>query len=287
MLKDFEKYLIEEKLADNTIASYINDVNIFLTFFKEHFGEEIIKLSHIEIAEYIKELKKVNTKATSINRKLAALSRYNMFLIKNNIQTEHVISKKDYIKIQSNMCAPYSPTAKDVFKIRLCAKDNKRDLAILTLLAYSGIRESELVHIELTDVNLQARTIIIKGKGNKVRTVLITDLIYDTLVDYIEERKAEGTYDKNKYLFIGRQGIENNKPLDRTTINSIIKKYAEKANIYMHPHLFRDFFCTEAHRTKALSIMQIAYLAGHSSINTTKKYIQIQENELFAQLNKV
>ena len=88
MLKDFEKYLIEEKLADNTIASYINDVNIFLTFFKEHFGEEIIKLSHIEITEYIKELKKANTKATSINRKLAALSRYNMFLIKNNIQTE-------------------------------------------------------------------------------------------------------------------------------------------------------------------------------------------------------
>ena len=64
------------------------------------------------------------------------------------------------------MCAPYSPTAKDVFKIRLCAKDNKRDLAILTLLAYSGIRESELVHIELTDVNIQARTFIIKGKFN-------------------------------------------------------------------------------------------------------------------------
>lgn len=58
MLEYFEKYLIEEKLADNTVSSYINDVNIFLTFFKEHFGEEIIKLNHIEIAEYIKELLK-------------------------------------------------------------------------------------------------------------------------------------------------------------------------------------------------------------------------------------
>ena len=287
MLKDFEKYLIEEKLADNTVSSYVNDVKIFLVFFKEYFGEELIAISHLEITEYVKELKRNNTKATSINRKLAALNRYNLFLIKTNIQTEQVISKRDYIKIQPKLTAPYSPPAKDVLKIRLSAKDKKRDLAILTLFAYSGVRESELTHIEITDINFQARTIVIKGKGNKVRTVLIVDTIYDVLMDYIEERKAEGTYDKNKYLFIGRQQITANRPLHRTTINAIIKKYSELTDIYMHPHLLRDFFCTESHRTKALTETQIAYLAGHNSINTTRKYIKIDETELFAQLSKV
>lgn len=287
MLDRFEKYLIEEKLSDNTIKSYLKDIELFLQFFKDHYGEDIVKLNHIEITEYIKELKSLNFTATSINRKLAALSRYNQFLIDIEIQTDMVISKRDYIKIQAKLTAPYAPPKKDVLKIRLSAKDNKRDLAILTLFAYSGIRESELTTIELKDLNFDARTILIKGKGNKVREVFITDTIYNVLLDYIEERKREGTYDKNKYLFIGRQKIENNKPLHRTTINAIVKKYSSLTNIYMHPHLFRDFFCTESYKARGLSLMQIAYLAGHSSINTTMKYIKIDENELYEQVNKV
>lgn len=102
----------------------------------------------------------------------------------------------------------------------------------------------------------------------------------------MKERK-NGTYDKNKYLFIGRQGIEENKFLHRTTINAIINKYAELSKICIHPHLFRHYFCTQAHRTKALTEIQIASLAGHSSVNTTKKYIKLDIEDLIKKVNSI
>lgn len=191
MLTEFKKYMEKEKLSDNSIQSYINDVSLFLKFFKEHFGEEIKKLNHIEIGEYKKELSKQNIAPSSINRKIASICKYNHYLVDKGIQSDIVITKRDYIKLQSNLVAPYSPTEKDIFKIKLCAKDSKRDLAIITLLSQTGIRESELTHIQLNDIDFNARTILIKGKGNKVRLVIITDSVYDTLIDYIDERKKK------------------------------------------------------------------------------------------------
>ena len=122
MLGKFKKYLENESVSENTIMSYSSDIAIFLNFFKDKFGEEIIQLEHIVITEYIKELK-------NASRKLAALSKYNKFLIEQGIQKNYVIKQKDYVKQQAKLMAPYSPTEKELLKIKLSAKDSKRDIA--------------------------------------------------------------------------------------------------------------------------------------------------------------
>jgi len=191
MLDEFKKYLENESVSENTVMSYISDVTIFLDFFKDKFGEEIVQLEHIVITEYIKELKNTSRKSNTINRKLAALSKYNKFLIEQGIQEDFVIKQKDYVKQQTKLMAPYSPTERELLKLKLSAKDSKRDIAIITTFAHGGLRVSELINLEQIDLNFDTHSIVVRGKGNKVRIVVMADAVYDALQDYLEERKNE------------------------------------------------------------------------------------------------
>lgn len=191
MEEKFIEYMRENRLSENTISSYAADVRLFIKYFKDQFDEEVIKIEHIIITEYIKALKKQKRTAETINRKISAIKMYNDFLIEMGIQNENVIKPKDYIKLQTKLMAPYSPTEKEVLKLKLTAKDNKRDLAIITTFAHGGIRVSELIHLELTDLKFESKSIVINGKGNKVRMIVMADVVYDALQDYLEERKQE------------------------------------------------------------------------------------------------
>lgn len=191
MEEKFIEYMKENRLSENTISSYAADVRLFIKYFKDQFDEEIIKIEHIIVTEYIKALKNQKRTAETINRKISAIKMYNDFLIEIGIQEDNVIKPKDYIKLQPKLMAPYSPTEKEVLKLKLTAKDNKRDLAIITTFAHGGIRVSELIRLELTDLKFESKSIVINGKGNKVRMIVMADVVYDTLQDYLEERKQE------------------------------------------------------------------------------------------------
>lgn len=191
MQEKFIEYMKENRLSENTISSYAADVRLFIKYFKDQFDEDVIKIEHIIVTEYIKALKNQKRTAETINRKISAIKMYNDFLIEIGIQNENVIKPKDYIKLQPKLMAPYSPTEKEVLKLKLTAKDNKRDLAIITTFAHGGIRVSELIRLELTDLKFESKSIVINGKGNKVRMIVMADVVYDTLQDYLEERKQE------------------------------------------------------------------------------------------------
>lgn len=285
---DFVKYMENNSFSQNTIQSYLYDIRGFIDFFKEKYDEEITTVEHITVREYIKELKLKEMKAETINRKIASVKMYNTYLVEKGIQKDIVVVDKDYIKLQAKVTAPGAPTEKEVFKFKKCSSDNKRNNAMIVLMAATGIRVSELVNIKLSDLDFEKKLIIINGKGNKIRTVIMVDLIAEVLKDYIKEREEQGTLDKNKYLFIGRQEIENNKPLHRTTINYILKEYSNKLSIYIHPHEFRHYFCTEhLSRKKTLTPKQVAVIVGHDSINTTMKYTHVELDELIKPLNAV
>lgn len=285
---DFAKYMENNSFSPNTIQSYLYDIRAFIDFFKEKYDEDITIIEHIVVREYIKELKNLDRKPDTINRKIAAIRMYNCYCVDKGLQKEIVINDKDYIKIQQRLTSPGAPTEKEVYKLKRISAENKRDYAIIALFASTGVRVSELINIRLTDINFETNYIMINGKGNKVRTVIMLDLIAEIIKDYLREREEQGTLYKNKYLFIGRQKIENNKPLHRTTVNSILKKYSELISIFIHPHKLRHFFCTEhLARKKTLTSEQVAALVGHNSINTTKKYAKIDIEDAKKSLNAV
>lgn len=284
---DFMKYMREKGLSENSISSYVNDIKIFIDFFKNKYGEDINSINHILVSEYVKELKNLGRKPLTINRKIAAIKNYNDFFVDIGIQKENVIKAKDYIKIHPQLMAPYSPSEKDVLKLKLEAKDNKRNLAIIVTLSNTGMRVSELINLRITDLHFESRIIMVKGKGNKVRIVIMSDAVYDAIKAYLDERKQNNTYELNNYVFIGRQNIKKDIALHRSTINTILKKYSIKFEKKVYPHLLRDYFCTQASTKNALTLPQIATLVGHNSINTTRKYIYVKKEDIIKGINMI
>jgi len=261
MEEKFIEFMKNQRLSENTYKSYASEIKIYKQYYFDSYGEELVQLIHGDIAMYSSYLYKNNTSSKTINRKMAALKQYNLFLISEGIQQDVVILDKDYIKIQNSMIAKTIPSIQEINKlIHYACKDEKnakRDRCFMILFVYAGLRESELVTIRLVDIHLENRFINIVGKGNKFRQVVINSIMYDALSEYLEERLAMDT--DNPHLFVGQKTMKNKEPLRRNFCNRLLNKYKEICNIKdLHPHLLRSFFCSNALHNAGYSIDQVA-----------------------------
>ena len=263
----FKEWLIQESKSENTIKTYLIHLNGYKKWFQESYNSEINKLYRENILDYISymlNIKKLN--ARSINAKLAALLKYNEYLVEIGEQDPIVISKKDLIKVQKEYVNPSTIKKSDVevFRQRILEKSSKRNYTIATLLAYSGVRITEALNIKLSDVNLKTMEILIRyGKGKKQRTIIINDKIKNAINEYLREKSDKRRNKGKKYLFISQVGDH----LDRTSINRIFNVYSDKIT----PHSLRHFFCSHA-LENGWSMHEVALQAGHSNLNTTMMY---------------
>lgn len=288
MLTEFKNYMIENKLSENSYKSYLSDLKQYIKYYEDSYGEKLVELISSDIQTYISYLKnRLNRKPSGINRMLTSLKTYNDFLIKKGIQTDCVISKRDYIKIQPNYDRNDIPKIKQILQLLHASSKNVRDYCVLTLAAYGGFRESEIVNFQIAHIHLKERYIEVFGKGNKYRTVVINDIMYKALEAYLEIRLK--THPENPYLFIGKKSkFFVNKPLNRNFVNRILEKYCKKLGFKdFHPHLLRAFFCTHAYYVAGYSLVQVAAQAGHSNIETTRRYIDSLKDNLHELANKM
>lgn len=263
----FADYLKQCGKSLNTIRGYLLDLNQYLKWFEDSFDQECNALYRQNVLDYISYLKNIKmNNAKTINHKISSLRSYNEFLIHANVQDEMVIYKSDMLKVQTEYASPTKVTELEVkqFLQRVLESKNKRNYAIVSLLAYTGMRISEALSIRLNDFNLQTGECIIKnGKGEKQRTVLLNTKIINAMREYIKERARYSRAVESTYLFVSKK----NGSLDRTVVNRIFKKISQMIT----PHQLRHFFCTNAIE-KGLSIHEVANQAGHSNINTTLLY---------------
>ena len=125
MLEDFKKYMIKNKLSENTYKSYLLDVKLYINYYKDSYGEDFEKLNSIDIQTYKSYLKNIeNQKPVTINRKLNALKKFNEYLVDKGIQNDIVIDKRDYIKIAPNFVKKDAPDEKEIMR----SKEEKRIL---------------------------------------------------------------------------------------------------------------------------------------------------------------
>lgn len=261
-MEDFENYLVQEGKSQNTINSYILNVRQYYNWFKDSFGKERCRLYRqniLEFRSYLHNIKKLTGK--SINTKLAALLKYNEFLQYKGIQQEIVLTKKDNIKIQQQYASPATIDLKQVenFRQRILENGNVRDYALVTLLAYGGLRISEALNLQVADIDLISGEIRVRnGKGNKERLVYMNDKIKNALKEYLKGRKKI-----SDYIFVSIRGNR----LDRTVVNKLFRRYSSNIT----PHKLRHFFCSHALEC-GYSIHELANQAGHSNIHTTLLY---------------
>lgn len=151
--------------------------------------------------------------------------------------------------------------------------EGSRDLAIIDLLASTGMRVSELTMLNKEDVDFIKRECIVLGKGNKERKVYFDARAKIHLMKYLDERK-----DNNTALF-----VTLNKPYERLKISGVeirLRELGKKLNIHkVHPHKFRRTLATKA-IDKGMPIEQVQVLLGHSKIDTTLQYAMVNQNNV-------
>ncbi len=288
MLEDFKNYMIENKLSENTYKSYILDVNLYMNYYKDSYGENFEKLNSIDIQSYKSYLKNIeNQKPSTINRKLNALKKFNEYLVASNIQCDIVIDKRDYIKIAPNFVKKDVPEEKEINKLIHKAGESKRDTCIIVIASNGGLRAEEIVTVKIAHIHLEERFIDIIGKGEKYRQVTINDKMYKALQEYLKERTKINQ--DNPYLFVGKKSsFYKDKPMSRSIVNRILNKYNVEVKIEdLHPHTLRHYFGSTAYYKAGYSLIQIASQLGHSDIKTTRGYIDNRKKNMLDLSNRL
>jgi len=154
-------------------------------------------------------------------------------------------------------------------------------MAMIVLLLHTGVRVSELINLKLTNVDLKSGQIRIRRKGNKEQYLNLNGETVKLLAKYLAARPGA----QNGDLFVGARGGK----LDRSSIYRVVRKHLEHAGIdkgKRGPHLLRHTFCTRLHQ-KGVDPFVIRDLAGHKSLTTTMRYVNIENREQAEAIRKL
>ena len=278
-LKFFFNFLEnDKKLSENTLQSYRRDLKQFRKYL-ENNGIHYNRVKEEDIKNYIKEMQDAGKKASSISRCIASIRSFYQFVLKNR-----KIKVDPTANIQSPKVEKRTPnvlTAKEV-ELLLKQPDNVdlkgiRDKAMLEFAYATGMRVTEIISLNIDDVNLEEAYVICKNR-NKQRIIPLGTMCLKALKEYIEE--ARGVLIKNedeKALFVNINGGR----LTRQGFWKIIKFYKEQAHITkdITPHVLRHSFATHLLQNGA-DLRAIQTMLGHSDISSTQVYMQFQDEGL-------
>lgn len=218
ILEQFTQHLKLENKSLNTISTYTGAVRMFLRWYGQTFGDvPFTRLYRENILDYISYMNNIEqTSSATFNGRLSSLHSFNEFLLAAGKQSDLVVGKNDYRKVQNSIANPCVIEQKDVDEVRqkILIEHGPRDYAMVTIMAYAGTRVSELISIQCTDIDLTARTLRIRsGKGDKERIIFIGSKVVNAVRAYLNVRCSP-----SPYLFVSRTG----KKLDRSRLNQIL-----------------------------------------------------------------
>jgi|TARA_B110000977_G_scaffold12521_1_gene15948 integrase/recombinase XerD len=280
IIDDFIDHLwLEDGLSKNTLKSYRFDLIVFDSWLGEQKKIAMMDVSELEIQEFL-AFKFPSSKSRSISRLLATLRRFFRYQLR-----EKKIQKDPTLKIQTPKIPkslPKSLSEEEVESLldapNLDSSSGLRDRSMLELLYACGLRVTELVDIQLTEVILSDGVIRVTGKGSKTRLVPMGEEAVDWIKKYIAEARDDILRKKtSKFLFVTNRGGA----MTRQAFWYVIKKYAVIANINkpMSPHILRHAFATHLINHGAdLRVVQM--LLGHTDISTTQIYTHVARERL-------
>jgi len=286
--KQFVNYLrLEKSLSENTLSSYLFDLDRFINYLKEEQNiENVNEVTDKTIESYVYYLRNKKSKTgdyysiKSINRHISSLKTFFKYLLaEKNIETnptDIIDSPKTTRKL------PDVLTIQEIDKMfmqtNLDDKYELRDRAIMETMYASGLRVSETVNLRINDIFFKEGILRVFGKGSKERIVPIGSSAIRFINQYLENSRPYFAKSVSEdFVFLNFRG----KYLTRMAIWNIIQKYSKKAGIKkaMHPHILRHSFATHLLEGGA-DIRIIQEMLGHSDISTTQIYTHIDREYL-------
>ena len=280
-IKAFKSYLkIERSLSDNSIVAYTRDIKKFADYaINLELSES--KIERNDISNFLVLLKKSNISARSQARIISGIKAFYKYLILDDYikynPTDLVESPKIGFKLPDTLSL--IEIDKLISAIDLSQQHGERNRSILETLYSCGLRVSELINLQLSNINFNENYIKITGKGNKQRLSPISGKALKYLSIYINEVRIHLDIKKGNsdFVFLNNRGTK----LSRVMIFLIIKKLAEKIglNKKISPHTFRHSFATHLIEGGA-DLRAVQEMLGHSSITTTEIYTHLDNDYL-------
>ena len=274
----FEFLENDKKVSSNTLQSYKRDLKQFEKYIQEK-GEDYSKITDEGIKTYIKYMQEIGKKPSTISRGLASIRSFYQYEVK-----EQKIEKDPTEGIQSPKIEKRVPSVLTSNEVALLLEQPKnvdlkgtRDKAMLEFAYATGMRVTEIISLNIEDVDLE-RGYATCRNGKKERTVPLGNISLKALKDYVQNARDVMIKDKNeKALFVNVNGQR----LTRQGFWKIIKYYKEQAHIEkdITPHVLRHSFATHLLQNGA-DLKSIQTMLGHSDILSTQIYMQFQDETL-------
>lgn len=278
---------VEKSASSLTLISYRTDLSQFFTFMADKYGtprEEISNelFNHKSVREYLMFLQQQGLSRATMARKLASLRSFVRYLCRENILPGNPIAAVATPKQDKKLPRFLYPVE---IEMLISAPDmtstaGKRDRAILETLYATGIRVSELVGIDLKDIDLANAIVKVKGKGNKERIVPLGRKARESLAIYMNESRnnfARKALEGSNALFLNKYG----KRLSERSIRNILNKYVEQValNQKVNPHMLRHSFATHLLNNGA-DLRSVQELLGHVKLSTTQIYTHLTRENI-------
>lgn len=300
---------IEETTSSRTRLAYAYDLRVFFEFLHEKnsfcakleiadFPMSILdKISREDIEEYIeyislyeKDGREITNEERGKSRKLASLrSFYNYYYTNELIEKNPAVlvplpkqHQKEIIRLEPNEVATLLDMVEDGDKLtkaqsKYHEKTKLRDVALLTLLLGTGIRVSECVGLDITDLNFETNGMKIRRKGGYETVIYFGDEVEDALRHYLEQRRhCIPQSGHENALFLSMQ----NRRITVRAVENLVKKYASNVTTLkkITPHKLRSTYGTTLYQETG-DIYLVADVLGHKDVNTTRKHYAAIEDE--------
>jgi integrase/recombinase XerC len=301
-LKAFLEHLrLNGNASPHTVRAYESDLSQFLAFLASHAGRRLSDLTptdldHVNTRAFLADLNHKGISKASAARKLSAIRAFGRHLrqegLIDNDPAALVGTPKREVRIPSHLAVEEMVTLLDAPDGS--APLGRRDKAILELFYASGLRLSELVGLDLEDVNLSARVVRVLGKGRKERIVPFNQSTAGAIRDWLRDREAlRGAAASEKGPRAARRPSQVRRPreplflnyqggrLSTRSVDKIVRRYVRESSTRMgiSPHALRHSFATHLLEAGA-DLRAIQELLGHSRLSTTQRYTHVNAAQL-------
>ena len=270
-------------LSEVTIRNYSNDFETFRDFLNISNIESVSHVERYTVRDYIGWLLKNGFYRSSVSRKLSVIRGYFRYVLSQGIITSNPVPSKNFLVKGRKL--PHVMNSLEVERlinaIESCDVSEilqLRDRAMIEILYSAGLRVTELVNIDLSDIDLLVKEVVVTGKGAKQRISFFGEAAVRAIESYLSLARPHLTFDSDqKALFLSKLGER----LSVRSIQSRLKKYSAAAGLpgKIHPHKLRHSFATHMLEGGA-DLRVVQELLGHSDISTTQIYTHVSNREL-------
>jgi integrase/recombinase XerD len=284
MKENLQQYIyflaVERGLARNTLESYERDLTAYLKYLHSQGIDKVAAITKSHIIQYLLHLREKGRATSTANRNMAAIRSFHRFLYRERWVEQDPSLHLETPKLEKRL--PKALTLEEVDSL-LNQPDGStpsglRDKAMFEILYATGTRVSELISLQLSDVNLAMGFIRCIGKGSKERIIPLGQTAIHVLNDYLNRSRPKLLKKTTvEAFFLNHRG----QALTRQGFWKMIKKYGKEASIHKEitPHTLRHSFATHLIENGA-DLRSVQEMLGHADISTTQIYTHVTKSKL-------